>query len=178
MVVKNANPVWWPAGLLVLASALLLGCTGRKDDGAAAPKLIGEYFPIKVGDRTVRMQVAVRPEEMQLGLMGRRDLGPDDGMLFVYVRPQHLSFWMRNTPTPLDIGFFNSAGVLEEIYPLHPFDETSVGARNRELQFALEVHQGWYSRNGVRPGAKLDLKAVAAALKARGFEPRRFGLAE
>lgn len=108
--------------------------------------------------------------------MGRSDLGQDEGMLFVYNRPQSLSFWMRNTPTPLDIGFFNTEGGLEEIYPMFPFDETPIPSRSNRLQFALEMSQGWYRDNSIQPGAQLDLKALAEALKARGFEPRRFGL--
>ncbi len=120
-------------------------------------KSAADFFPVKVGDRIVRMQLAVRPGEMQRGLMERRDLGPDEGMLFVYERPQALSFWMRNTPTPLDIGFFDRAGVLQEVYPLHPFDETPVASRGRELQFALEMNQGWFRASGIKPGAKLDL---------------------
>jgi hypothetical protein len=44
------------------------------------------------------------------------------------------------------------------------------------LSFALEVHQGWYAANGIKPGAKLDLPALAEALRARGFDPKRFGL--
>ena len=135
-----------------------------------------DYFPIKVGDQVVRMQFAVRPAEMQRGLMGRRDLGPDDGMIFVYDKPQQMSFWMRNTPTPLDIGFFRSDGTLAEIYPLHPFDENTVISRSADLRFAVEVNQGWYKANGVMPGARLDLKAVAEAVRARGFDPARYGL--
>lgn len=147
-------------------------------DKVTAPKTVSDYFAIKVGDKTVRMQLAVLGAEMQRGLMGRRDLGRDDGMIFVYEKPQQMTFWMRNTPTPLDIGFFNPEGVLEEIYPLHPFDETSVPSRGTRLQFALEMNQGWFAQNGVKPGARLDLKALAAALKARAFEPRKFGLGE
>lgn len=137
-----------------------------------------DHFEIKVGDRTVHMQLAVLEAEMQRGLMERTDLGADEGMLFVYLRPQRMSFWMHNTPTPLDIGFFDAAGELREIYPLHPFDEKPMASRGTQLQFALEVNQGWFQANGVRPGARLDLKAVAAALKARDFEPRRFGLGD
>ena len=40
----------------------------------------------------------------------------------------------------------------------------------------MEMNQGWFEFNGVKPGAKLDLKALAAALKARGFAPRDYGL--
>ena len=140
------------------------------------PKTGADYFPIKVGDRVARMQLAVRPGEMQRGLMERRDLGPDDGMIFVYEKPQQMSFWMHNTPTPLDIGFFGRSGALEEVYPLHPFDEKTVVSHSRELVFALEMNQGWFRENGVKPGAQLDLKALAAALTERGFEPTKFGL--
>lgn len=184
-MVKNANPVLRRAGrrsvaLTLLLAAPLLGLVACGKDRAAQPaaavKTVADFFPIRVGERTVRMQFAVRGDEMQRGLMGRRDLGPDDGMIFVYERPQAMSFWMRNTPTPLDIGFFGPDGTLAEIYPLHPFDETTVTSRGERLQFALEMNQGWYRNHEVKPGTKLDLKAVAAALKARGFEPRRFGL--
>ena len=164
------------------ASSGLVACAKEKAGGskpatgAAAHKTVADFFPITVGGKTVRMQLAVRPQEMQRGLMERRDLGKDDGMIFVYESPQQMSFWMRNTPTPLDIGFFSPAGVLEEIYPLHPFDETAVASRGMRLQFALETNQGWYKANGVKPGAQLDLKALAAALEARGFNPKRYGL--
>jgi len=60
---------------------------------------------------------------------------------------------------------------------MYPFDETSVPSRSTEIQFALEMNQGWYRDNQVKPGAKLDLVALTAALKERGFDPRRFGLA-
>ncbi|MBW7893556.1 MAG: DUF192 domain-containing protein [Opitutaceae bacterium] len=156
----------------------MAGCGAGESDAPPAPKTVFDHFEIKVGERTVRMQLAVREPEMQRGLMERTDLQPDEGMLFVYVRPQRMSFWMRNTPLPLDIGFFDAAGELREIYPLHPFDEKPMASHGTQLQFALEVNQGWFKSNGVRPGMKLDLKAVSAALEARGFELRRFGLAE
>ena len=196
---KNANPVlgadhspvWLRfvrgfglVSLLAAAPSLALVACAKEKAGntstviasTATAKTVADFFAIKVGDRSVRMQLAVRPNEMQRGLMQRTDLGTDDGMIFVYERPQHMSFWMRNTPTPLDIGFFNAAGVLEEIYQMHPFDETSVPSRSTQLQFALEMNQGWFAKNGLKPGAKLDLQGLAAALRARGFDPVRFGV--
>ena len=175
---KNANAV-----LLALAASALVapGCSRESTAPtpvAAAPKTVADFFPIKIGDQTVRMQLAVRTGEMQRGLMDRRDLGRDDGMLFVYEKPQPLGFWMRNTPTALDIGFIDPAGVLQEIYAMHPFDDRTVTSRGERLQFALETNQGWYREHGIKPGAKLDLKALAAALKARGFEPQKYGLGE
>ena len=165
---------------LVLAAVLsLAGCGDDKSAAAvavAAPKTVADFFPIKVGGKIVRIQLAVRTDEMERGLMERRGLGRDDGMVFVYAKPQQMNFWMHNTPTPLDIGFFDGDGVLEEVYPMHPFDEKTVNSRSTLLSFALEMNQGWYSGNAVKPGAQLDLKALAAALKERGFDPLKFGL--
>jgi len=168
-------------GAILLAGA---GCAREKaatmltKAASTTVKTAGDWFPIRVGGRVVRMQLAVRSAEMQRGLMERRNLGADEGMLFVYERPQQMSFWMRNTPTPLDIGFFSADGTLQEVYPMHPFDETTVASHGNELQFALEVNQGWFRANAVKPGAKLDLKALTSALKDRGFEPARFSLRE
>lgn len=171
---KNAN-------LVSLAGALAMvlwasGCGAKTPAPVTTPKTAADYFPIKVGDRTVQMQLAVLPFEMQRGLMGRRDLGPDQGMLFVYRTAQPMSFWMHDTPTPLDIGFFSAEGELLEIYPMLPFDEKAINSRSRALKFALEMNQNWFHDNGLRPGSKLDLKALVRALKARDFEPRSLGL--
>ncbi len=184
---KNANPVSRLRALFVAVAvaAMISGCGQERSAApaktapvasAATAKTWLEFFPIRIGDRTVRLQLAVRPSEMQRGLMERRDLGRDDGMIFVYEKPQPLSFWMQNTPTALDIGFITAAGVLEEVRQMHPFDETAVASRSTQVQFALEMNQGWYAAAGVKPGARLDVKALADALRARGFEPAKFGL--
>lgn len=177
---KNANLVSRPLQrlIVVLLVALFAGCGQSEPAKPVELKTVNDFFPIKLGDRTVRLQFAVHMSEMEHGLMDRRDLGRDDGMIFVYAKPQGMSFWMHNTPTALDIGFCDSEGVLREIYQMMPFDETTVKARSDQLQFAIEMNQNWYHDNGVKPGAKLDLTAVVAALKARGFEPRKFGLKE
>ncbi len=161
--------------LLALCS-LLTACGGADAARNAEPKTVDDRFAIKVGDRTVQMQIAAKAPEVQKGLMFRKSMGEDEGMLFVFTAPQQQGFWMRNTTLPLDIGFFDPAGELKEIYPMHPLDERQVASRSRNIQFCLEMNQGWFKRNDVKPGAKLDLKAVAAALKARGLKPEQAGL--
>ena len=165
--------------IIALASLVFLaGCGGGSSAAkdSAALKSIDDRFAIQVGDRTVQMQIAAEATEMQKGLMFRETMGADEGMLFIYEAPQQMSFWMRNTKLPLDIGYFDATGELKEIYPLYPFDERTVASRAKNLQFALEMNQGWYQQAGVKPGAKLDLKAVAAGLKARGIKPESVGL--
>ena len=161
---------------LLALLALLTACGGSDAARNAEPKTVDDRFAIKVGDRTVQMQVAAKAPEVQKGLMFRQAMGEEEGMLFVFTVPQPQSFWMRNTTLPLDIGFFDPAGELKEIYPMYPLDERLVKSRSRNIQFCLEMNQGWFKRNDVKPGAKLDLKAVAAALKARGLRPEAAGL--
>ena len=175
---KNANPVWrWGWGVLgALVLALVAACDRSTPAKAEPPKPASTHFDIRVGPKVVHLQLAITPEESQRGLMERRDLGPDDGMLFLFAHPQQMSFWMHDCPTPLDIGFFDDGGMLEEIYPMQPFNENSVHSRSTMLTLALETNQGWYFANGVKPGAQIDLNAVAAAIKARGFEPKDYGL--
>lgn len=160
----------------VLALGALVACGGKSDSAPTVSKTIEDYFPVTIGAQTVKMQIAALPPEQERGLMFRKSMGRDEGMLFVFTAPQRMAFWMRNTTLPLDIGYIDTQGVLREIYPMYPLDERSVPSRAMDLQFALEMNQGWFKTNGVRPGDKLDLKAVAAALRARGLRPEAAGL--
>ena len=162
---------------IILALTLMLtGCGHATPVGEAPVKTVDDRFAIKVGDRTVQMQIAVLSGEQEKGLMYRYAMGEDEGMLFVFARPQPQSFWMRNTRIPLDIGYFDPQGVLKEIYPMYPFDERPVSSHDRDIQFCLEMNQGWFARAGVKPGVRLDLAAVAAAVRARGMKPEAAGL--
>lgn len=161
--------------LSALALLILLTACGNDAKKAEALKSIDERFPIKIGDRVVQMQVALSSGEMQRGLMFVKSMGADEGMIFVFQRPQILGFWMRNTELPLDIGYIDPDGTLREIYPLHPRDEKSVPSM-AVRQIALEMNRGWFARAGVKPGAKLDIRALQDAMRARGFKPEPYGL--
>lgn len=178
-----------PRICVAMAMVALAGCAKGGEGGAGGPARVeakvatgaeakgtDAFFPLTVGDKALRVQVVVTQDEQQRGLMGRRDLGPDDGMVFVYPMPQQMSFWMRNTPTPLDIGFFKEDGTLGEIYAMHPFDETPVRSAGADYTMALEVNQGWFAKQGLKPGAKASLSQLADALRARGFRPERYSV--
>ena len=162
--------------VLIVTLSMVTGCSRSDAPPSLATKTVADFFVISVGGKPVKMQLAVKQREMERGLMERRDLKPDEGMLFVYAGTQQMSFWMRNTPTPLDIGFLTADGVVKEVYSLYPFDERPVASRSNELKFALEMNQGWFAKNEVKPGSKLDLKALAEALRARGVEPWEYGV--
>ena len=151
------------------------GAEAKVATGADA-KPVSAFFPLTVGGKALRVQIVVTQDEQQRGLMGRKDLGENDGMVFVYPAPTQMSFWMRNTPTALDIGFFTPDGALGEVHPMYPFDETTVKSAGLDYTLALETNQGWFAKNGVKSGAKLDLKQLADALRARGFRPERYSV--
>jgi uncharacterized protein len=181
VAVKNANLVSsLKLGVFAIVAAVAVmtvsGCGRKAGTDSGSVKTVQDYFPLKVGGVSLQAQFAVYMHEMQQGLMNRRDLGANQGMIFVYANPQRMGFYMKNTPTPLDIGFFNAEGVLQEVHQLVPFDERTVSSASAKLKFALEMNKGWFAANGIRPGAQLDMKAVRAAMKARGFDLIQYGL--
>ena len=68
----------------------------------------------------VTVELAETPEQQALGLMERRSLAADAGMLFLYAtaQPESSAFWMFRTRIPLDIAFIDSAGVIRTILSL------------------------------------------------------------
>jgi uncharacterized membrane protein (UPF0127 family) len=176
--------MFWPfsrlrghaAGLTLAVLLFAAGCGRDAAEPVPRAKTVNDWFAVAVGGQTVQMQLAIFPVEMERGLMQRRDLGKGQGMLFIYGGPTQMSFWMRNTPLPLDIGFFSSDGELREVYTMLPYDETPIRSRSNALKFALEMNQGWFRENRVGFGARLDIAAVREALKARGVASEAFGL--
>jgi uncharacterized protein len=163
--------------LLLPTLGLLAACSRAEPPAAPPVKTIADTFPLRIGDQVIQAQIAMTSLEQQQGLMQRRDLASDGGMLFVYPAPIRMSFWMRNTPTPLDLACFDAQGLLGEVLALHPFDETPRLTQRDTYTLALETHQGWFAEHGLKPGeARLNLADVAAALTARGFAPRRYGV--
>lgn len=175
---KVLSPLLVSSLLAFFGLTLLSGCEGdtRTEEAPTATASAETWFAIPVGGKTVQMQLAVRSAEMRRGLMHRDELAPNHGMIFVYTRPQTMSFYMRNTRIPLDIGFFDPQGVLREVHRMFPGDIESTVSRGSDIQFALEMNQGWFAAQGVTPGAQLDLPVLARALQARGFSPADYGL--
>jgi len=161
--------------LFAAACCMLLAGCGHEAKPAPEPKTVQDRFAIKVGGQVVQMQVAILPAEMQQGLMYVKSMGADEGMVFIYDRPQQMSFWMRNCEFPQDIGFFDSDGKLKEVYPMYPHDEQPVQSLGLR-QFALEMNQGWYRQHRMQAGDEIDLAALADAIRARGMNPADYRL--
>lgn len=154
----------------------LLASCGSPPGVAPAPKGPEAFFTIALDGKPLALQLALTPSERQRGLRYRQSLGSDQGMLFLFPKPQKLSFWMQHTSLPLDIGYFSREGRLMEIHALFPYSLGKVSVQRDDVQMALEVNREWFSKNKIKIGACLDRAAVIAAVKARGAEPSDFGL--
>jgi uncharacterized membrane protein (UPF0127 family) len=117
----------------------------------------------------VRAEVARTPAQTQRGLMHRRQLDDDAGMLFLFRRPRQQSFWMRNTYIPLDMIFITSElrvlGVVENAAP-ETDDPREVEGMS---QYVLEVNAGFARRHGIGPGTAVRFEHVEP------LEPRAGG---
>lgn len=104
----------------------------------------------------IRVELARSIRELSKGYMGREHIPEGTGMLFIFKRDEKLSFWMKNTPTPLSIAFINSNGEIREIRNMTPFSRESVNS-SELVRYALEVPQGWFERNNIGTGCIIKL---------------------
>ena len=103
----------------------------------------------------VNVEVAASNAKRELGLMFRRHLDEEAGMIFLFKQAQHLTFWMKNTLIPLDMIFADSdgriVGIVENAAPL----SESIDAVDGDSQYVLEVNGGFCKRHGVIAGDRL-----------------------
>ncbi len=114
-----------------------------------------QAISLQAGMHNIRAELALTPEQRQIGLMYRRDLASHEGMLFVFDEPTPQCFWMRNTPTALTIAFINDDGSIVNLADMMPFDESS-HCSAKPVRFVLEMNQGWFAKRGIKAGFKLS----------------------
>jgi uncharacterized membrane protein (UPF0127 family) len=103
------------------------------------------------GEHAFTVEIAATPEEQERGLMFRRSLAPDRGMIFPYSPPADVSFWMKNTLIPLDMLFVRSDGTIVRIATAKPLDETTIPA-GEPVVAVLEIGGGRAASLGIREG--------------------------
>ena len=112
------------------------------------------------GDVGFQVEVAATPETRELGLMYRRDLPATHGMLFIFPAERVNSFWMKNTPIPLDMIFISRerriVGVVHQTVPFS-LDGRSVSVPS---QYVLEINGGLSRRYGFQTGDVVRFKNV------------------
>ena len=157
--------------LIALAAAVLVAC-GCKDAATvnsaepapvAPPTSAILYYPhaqtnlqrmkIFVGPEELDAALALQPLERQTGMMWRTNMAENEAMLFPFPFPHRASFYMRNTRVPLSAAYIDPEGVILEIHDLQPLNETPAQAGSDNIQYVLEVKQGWFRRHNISTGA-------------------------
>lgn len=104
------------------------------------------------GVHRFNVEIADEPAQRQQGLMYRRELAPDAGMLFDFGAPQQVSMWMKNTYIPLDMLFIATDGTIRNIAEnTVPFSLDAISSRGA-VRFVLEVPGGTAARLGLKAG--------------------------
>lgn len=104
---------------------------------------------ITIGDKKYKVEIADTPEKQEKGLMGRKSLPEDQGMLFIYDEPQDLSYWMKDTLISLDIIFIDDDMEVVSVKQGQPMSEEPI--TENDVQYVLEVN----SNSGIEEGDQL-----------------------
>jgi uncharacterized membrane protein (UPF0127 family) len=110
---------------------------------------------LQAGMHIIKTELAITPEQQAAGMMFRREMGSNEGMLFVSDQPAQRCFWMRNTLVPLSIAFLADDGSIVNIADMEPLSERS-HCSEKPVRFALEMNRGWFAKRGLKPGARLQ----------------------
>lgn len=119
---------------------------------------------IMIGQHRFSSETADTPHKMQRGMMFRRSMADDQAMIFIYSRPQAVTFWMKNTRIALDMLFFDASGELLEIKHNVPPCKNSVcptyPSRQQNIQYVVELKGGISEKLGIHVGNRLRVKRL------------------
>ncbi len=107
--------------------------------------------PLYLNDKEIWAEVAKTPQERAKGLMGRKHLGQQEGMLFIFESEDYHAFWMKDTLIPLSIAFIDKEGRIVRITDMKPLTLES-HSPPAPILYALEMKKGWFSANGIKVG--------------------------
>nr|WP_315597363.1 DUF192 domain-containing protein [uncultured Cupriavidus sp.] len=139
----------------VLKSLLAIGTIGAASliSSAQAQSAL-PVVPLTAGMYAIQAEVAASPEQRERGLMYRKSMPANAGMLFIFDEKAGHCFWMKNTDLPLSIAFLADDGSIVNIEDMAPQTEDNHCPR-AAVRYALEMNKGWFAQKGIKPGARI-----------------------
>ena len=131
----------------LLLVAVALAAPARADTALKVTRL-------KLGQHSLKVEVARTDAERAKGLMHREKLGRDDGMLFIFDERAYHSMWMKDTLIPLSVAFVDDGGTILNILDMEPHSLQSHMSAGPSL-YAIETNKGWFREKGVKAGDKV-----------------------
>jgi uncharacterized protein len=114
---------------------------------------------VEVQGKSFALEYANTFELRSQGLMFRKSMCGDCGMIFNFNQSKTAGMWMRNTFIPLDVAFIRKDGTITDIKAMQPHDETTTASSEKVL-YAWEMNQGWFKQNGISVGDKVSIKEI------------------
>jgi uncharacterized protein len=118
------------------------------------PQMKLQRTALQAGMHRIDAQVALTPEQRQIGLMWRKTMPAHEGMLFVFEEPTKQCFWMKNTLLPLTAAFVADDGTIVNLEDMKP-QTTEPHCSTKPVRYVLEMNKGWFAKKGIKAGAKL-----------------------
>ena len=109
---------------------------------------------LQAGIHVIQAEVVSEPATRAQGLMHRKSMAQNAGMLFVFDSPAVHCMWMKNTLIPLSVAFIDDRGAIVNIADMEPHSEASHCAA-QPVRYALEMNRGWFAARGLKPGSRL-----------------------
>jgi uncharacterized membrane protein (UPF0127 family) len=131
---------------VLLATLAVAAASGALAQMAALQLSAGMYL--------IHAEVANTFDTRATGLMFRKSLAANEGMLFVFPEIESHCMWMKNTLVPLSVAFIDAAGRIVSISDMQPQTETSHCAA-RPAKYALEMSRGWFAAKGLKAGIQI-----------------------
>ena len=123
-----------------------------------------------LGDQELSAEIASRNLEIATGMMYRTNMSEGTAMIFVFGDAASRSFYMRNCFVPLSGAYLSPAGEILQIVEMKPQDETPIPSTANNIQFVIEVPQGWFARHHLAPG--VVVRTERGTLQETFFRPR------
>lgn len=130
-------------------SATLLWCVPM-----ALPATELPVVKLNAGIHLIHAEVADTPATRMQGLMYRKTLDGNRGMVFIFDEAGRHCMWMRNTYIPLSAAFIDDRGTIVNIADMTPQSE-DLHCAARPVRYVLEMNQGWFAARGLAPGARI-----------------------
>jgi uncharacterized membrane protein (UPF0127 family) len=109
---------------------------------------------LNAGMHLMQVQLAQNFEQRQMGLMWRKEMPQNEGMLFIFEQASVQCFWMRNTLIPLTAAFVADDGTVVNLVDMKPMSDES-HCSTKPVRFVIEMNQGWFAKRNIQAGYKL-----------------------
>ena len=139
------------AGILASATLTVSVCAQEQD----APQMNLQHVKLAAGMHQIDAQLALTPEQRQIGLMFRKDMPQHEGMIFVFEQATAQCFWMKNTLLPLTAAFVADDGTIVNLADMKPQTLES-HCSEKPVRYVLEMNKGWFAKKGIKAGSKLS----------------------